>query len=494
MDEVRPHTCGDPPSQARQLAAVHDAVLTGRLVPARARSLISASWRRSLAAGVSPEVPAAPQVYDIDQISDLRAAHPLDRHLPLLRGLLAGMAELAEHMVVITDGEGHVLWAEGSSHLRRPADAVGLTAGFCWSEASVGTNGIGTALTSAGPAYVYSAEHLARVLHPWSCAAAPVTDPDSGKIIGCVDISALIKELHPATVALADAAARLTEAQLTLEMQQRDGRVCNHYQRHLDGLGAQPGALVSSTGRVISSTPAGWWPGRITLPEEGGSLLLPGGRIAVAESLGDAFLVRALDLLGPDYRRPLLTLRLLGVEQPQARIDGRMVPLSLRHAEILALLALHPQGLTAEQCSFHLYGDEGNPVTLRAEIHRLRAQLGAIVLAKPYRLGCDVDADFISVRRLLAAGNVVDAGRLYPGPLLPRSESPLLREVRDELAAQLRRHLLDRGSADGLWSFAETESGRDDLEVLTRLVEVLPPGDPRRVTASLREKRLLEPD
>jgi hypothetical protein len=490
MDQVRPHACADPPSQARRLAAVHDAVLTGLLPRVGPRGLISASWRRSLAAGVSPEVDAAPQVYDSDQICDARAAHPLDPHLPLLRGVLAGMTDLAEHMVVITDGDGHVLWAEGSASLRRPAESIGLMAGFCWSETSMGTNGIGTALTSGGPAYVYSAEHLARVLHPWSCTAAPVTDPDSGRIIGCVDISAVIRELHPATVSLADAAARLAEAHLTLEMQRRDDRVRGRYQRHLDGLGGQPGALVSRAGRVISSTPAGWWPGRITLPEDGDSLLLPGGRIAVAESLGEAILVRALDLLGPDFRRPLLTLRLLGAEHPQARIDGRAAPLSLRHAEILALLALHPQGLTAEQCSYHLYGEEGNPVTLRAEIHRLRAQLGSIVLAKPYRLNCDVDADFISVRRLLAAGNVVDAGRLYTGPLLPRSESPLLRSVRDELAAQLRHQLLDRGGADALWAFAQTDSGRDDLEVLSRLVAVLPSDDPRLVSARLRESRM----
>ena len=105
-------------------------------------------------------------------------------------------------------------------------------------------------------------------------------------------------------------------------------------------------------------------------------------------------------------------LRLLGDQQPHAFLDGRRIPLSLRHAELLALMALHPSGLTCEQSSFHLYGDEGNPVTVRAEIHRLRAQLGDVVRAKPYRLDCDVDADFLTVRRLLGSGNATAAVRL----------------------------------------------------------------------------------
>lgn len=490
-----PHSCSDPPGLARRLGAVHESLLEGivhgpgALTEAGAREVICASWRRSLAAGVNPEVAAAPLVYDQDRIGDARARHPLDPHLPMLRSTLRGAADATSHLMVITDEGGHVLWSEGTPQVLRKADVVGLREGFCWSEGSVGTNGIGTALSMGGSAYVYSAEHLARALHDWSCAASTITDPDSGRIIGCIDISATIRELHPATVALVSAAARLAEARLALEMHTRDDRLRGRFRRHLASLRGQPGALVTPTGRILATEPEGWWTHRIALPEGGGPLLLPDGRTAVAESLGDVFLLRALDLVAPELRRPLLSLRLLG-DQPEARLDGRILPLSQRHAEILALLALNPRGLNADQCSYHLYGDEGNPVTLRAEIHRLRAQLGTLVLAKPYRLNCDVDADFLTVRRLLADGRGTAAARLYCGPLLPRSESPTLRIVRDELAAQLRRQLLDWGAPDALWAYAETEDGQDDLEVLTRLVAVLPTDDARRVSARLRQQRL----
>ncbi len=447
-------------------------------------ALITDSWRRSLAAGVAPETRAAPLVFDTDELADAREGHPLDRHLPLLRQSLRTMADATAHLMVVADAGGHVLWSEGPPCVRRDAESIGLSAGFRWSETSIGTNGIGTALTVGAPVYVRATDHLARVLHPWSCAAAPITDPDTTEVIGCVDISGTFDSLHPAVVSLVQAAASLTEARLALEMNHRDERLRARYGRHLHG---DTRVLVTATGRVLASEPDGWRGRRIPAPEAGGRVTLPDGRTAVAETLGQAFLLRTT---GTADARSSLVLRLLGDEQPCAFVDGRRVPLSLRHAELLALLALHPRGLTCEQSSARLYGDEGNPVTVRAEIHRLRAQLGDVVRAKPYRLDCDVDADFLTVRRLLASGETAAAVRLYRGPLLPRSESPAIQCERDELTAQLRRQLLHRGDLDALWAY--TETGADDLEILGRLSTALPPGDPRRVSADLRGRRIRE--
>ena len=72
--------------------------------------------------------------------------------------------------------------------------------------------------------------------------------------------------------------------------------------------------------------------------------------------------VAHLELLGQDTA-------LLGVGMQQLR-------LSRRHSEILALLAESPDGMTGEQLGMQLYGDEANPITLRAEMARLRRLLG----------------------------------------------------------------------------------------------------------------------
>ncbi len=67
--------------------------------------------------------------------------------------------------------------------------------------------------------HVFSDEHLHAVLHIWSCSAAPITDPDTGRMLGCLDVSGPAPSLHPATVALVERhRASLAETQLTVRM------------------------------------------------------------------------------------------------------------------------------------------------------------------------------------------------------------------------------------------------------------------------------------
>jgi hypothetical protein len=139
-----------------------------------------------------------------------------------------------------------------------------------------------------------------------------------------------------------------------------------------------------------------------------------------------------------------------------------------------------------------LYGDEGNPTTVRGEIHRLCALIGADVLrTRPYRLDATVDSDFDTVRRLLRAGQAAEALRACRGSLLPRSDAPEIRELRDELDAGLRRAVLRAEEPELLLEFAGHPLGREDLEVHDRLVEVLPDGDARRAEIVARRERLL---
>ncbi|WP_157429917.1 helix-turn-helix domain-containing protein [Actinomadura oligospora] len=419
-------------------------------------------------------------------VARARAAHPLGPHLDTLRAVL----DPAENLVVVTDATGLVLWRDGTSAALREADRVGLSEGACWSEEAVGTNGVGTSLATGRPQVVSSTEHLALVLHPWSEAGAPVIDPDTGGVVGCVAAGTVARRLHPAVPSLVTAAARLAEARLELAVVRRDEELRERYGRHA---GAR-GILVTSTGRVLAGGPAAWRGRRLGLPLPDDLLILPDGRRAFAEPLGEVFLLCPRPTGVPAGfagvqrgSQPSLTLSLLGAARPYARLDARRLPLSLRHAEILALLAMHPGGLSGDRLSACLYGDgEGSPVTVRAEIHRLRDRLGGMVRAKPYRIGCEVEADFLVVRRLLDEGDVATAARLFQGELLPSSDSPAIRAERDEITGRIRRQLLDRDDAEALWRFARTDAGRADLEVHERLVEILPADDPRRITAAAR--------
>jgi hypothetical protein len=140
-----------------------------------------------------------------------------------------------------------------------------------------------------------------------------------------------------------------------------------------------------------------------------------------------------------------------------------------------------------------LYGDEGNPTTVRAEMHRLRNLLGGGVLdTKPYRIIADVSGDVTDVQAALRSGDLPKALELYAGPLLARSDAPALRSERDELDATLRRAALDARNADLLWQFAQTSTGAEDLEIFEALAAGLPTDDPRRAAVAARLTRLLD--
>ncbi|MEU6642109.1 GAF domain-containing protein [Saccharomonospora sp. NPDC046836] len=481
----------DPVTQFKLLQQVHEATLSGATPPASPRSVISESWQRSLAARVNPEEYQPPVVYAPDELPDIRAAHPLRAVLTPLRELLVSIADESLHIMIVTDAEGTILWREGPPTLCRRADPVGLREGTSWSEHAIGTNAMGTSLAVDAPVQIYSAEHLVRTYHAWTCAAAPIHDPDTGQLLGAIDISGQLDALHPAMVSLVNATAQVAESRLRQLMERRDEKLLAANLSHLARLRGEPGALLTPTGRVIAAEPLGRWPRRIAVAPGTERVVLDDGREALVEPLAEGYLLRLPRSARARLRQPRLSLSFLGAT-PAARLDGRELPLTLRRAEILALLALHPAGLTAEQLALHLYGEDGNPTTVRAEIHRLRAQLGEdTMLAKPYRLGADVEADFLTVRTALAAGDVDSAVATGTAPLLARSEAPTIRAERDQQVAALRAAVLEHGEVGALWSFAHSELGHDDIEVFELLTRILPVGDPRHAVTLARLSWLL---
>ena len=73
---------------------------------------------------------------------------------------------------------------------------------------------MGTALAVDHSLQVFSAEHFATPVHGWTCSAAPLHDPVSGKLLGVLDLSGPLQTAHPHSLALVTAAARMVEAVL----------------------------------------------------------------------------------------------------------------------------------------------------------------------------------------------------------------------------------------------------------------------------------------
>ncbi len=63
--------------------------------------------------------------------------------------------------------------------------------------------------------------------------------------------------------------------------------------------------------------------------------------------------------------------------------------------------------------------------------------------------------------------------------MLPASQAPGVEQLRDDLHRQLRGRLLAGDDPDALLAFADTPYGRDDFEIWSRALAVLPPSSSR---------------
>lgn len=463
--------------------------------PELVRTAIADSWRRSFAAGVEPTGSRfAPVVSDEDETHAMWEHHPLARAAPLIRDCLAATAEEGGYLIVISDANGMLLSIEGNPAIRlRAEEVMNFAEGTLWSEPGAGTNAIGTAVAVDHAVQVFGPEHFHEPVQRWVCSAAPIHDPDTGGLLGVIDLTGDFRTVHPASLAVATATAAAVEGALQLTLQERDARLRARYG---DEVLRSPGtsALFAPSGRAITRLPPVWGAiERLMIPPGGGELVLPSGAHAVADPVGsalEAFVVRTVDRRPKGQARPLLKLSLLGRDRAVLEIDGRREELRPRLAEILVLLCANPQGMSAEALCADLHGDGGRVSGVRVEVSRLRKLLGPWIDTDRYRLTCDVETDARRITGLLAAGDVREAAEEYAGPLLPGSEAPGVVREREHLDAWLRQAVLTADDPEAVWAWVQSPSGEEDLGAWKRLLTQLEFRDPRRSLCAARVAEL----
>jgi hypothetical protein len=169
-------------------------------------------------------------------------------------------------------------------------------------------------------------------------------------------------------------------------------------------------------------------------------------------------------------------MTLLGTAE--TRFDGQRLLLSRRQTEVLALLALHPEGLSLEQLHAMVYGDQAITFsTLKAEVSHLRQALGGQLSSRPYRLLMPVATDVQHVLTLIRTGHVAEAVDAYGGDLLPGTNSPALSELAGYVAVALREALLVNPEPAAVLRYSEALApyDREVVEVcLDRLAALAP--------------------
>ncbi|WP_087872946.1 GAF domain-containing protein [Arthrobacter globiformis] len=408
----------DPAKYARTLRQAHELVISGVPRP-EIPTPLAESWRRSMALGISPDQHSPRHLHDPSEVLQLRREHRLQRVMPALQDLLADDSSSGRHLLVLTDASGEILWRVGSREALRRADRLEFSEGADWSEAGIGTNAISEALVTGGPVQLFSAEHLVRTHHDWACTAAPITDPLTGALLGVLDVSGPLDTISADTLRMVRCAVRVAESLLGTS----------------DG-----GASLGASSSVRASR--------------------QGERRAAAA-------VSSLELLGD---RPAAVFA-----------DGSRAPLTLRRAEILALLDSRSQGWSADELAYELHGDAGTPQAIRTEMFRVRSLLGDAVTSNPYRLaaglaGC---SDSGRVLRLLREGQVAEALDAYSAPLLSRSGALAVQLLRDQLDLAVGSAVRASGDANLLVRWLSTDMGSADAEGVKALGQLVGRDDPR---------------
>lgn len=222
-------------------------------VPKSVREVVLRSWQRSGEQGIVG-LKRAPKLNEGD-LYDLR-----QNSRRLLRSARAGLNKagyLLNHtgnMLLLSNTDGIVLEVAGDADTQARGHENHLHIGGNWSEGSIGTNAIGTAIHLRRPVTVQSVEHFCEEIQRWNCAATPITDPADGTLIGVIDISWLDGIDHANASALSAALAMQIEGDLSRQLTLDREALIEHLQLRRLRRGSEPMLVLDRSGADIYAT------------------------------------------------------------------------------------------------------------------------------------------------------------------------------------------------------------------------------------------------
>ncbi|MDM9628224.1 helix-turn-helix domain-containing protein [Rhizobium sp. S152] len=170
---------------------------------AAASSSIVASWRRCIAMHqLVPEEAREPFRLTEREFNDAReqsdnlianSADELDR--------LFSVAGKAGCCLLLTDRNGIALERRGAAGDDKHFRELGLWTGSVWTEASIGTNGIGTALADERAVAIFRDQHFLSSNIDLSCTTAPIRD-HRGQLTAALDISTCRDDVNEMTLSM----------------------------------------------------------------------------------------------------------------------------------------------------------------------------------------------------------------------------------------------------------------------------------------------------
>lgn len=186
---------------------------------AAASSPVVASWRRCMVMHrLAPEEKRSPfrltepefqTAVERSERLIAEAANELDRLF-----VTVGRAGCC---LLLTDRDGIALERRGVMSDDKAFHDLGLWTGSVWTEASIGTNGIGTALADERAVAIIRDQHFFCGNIKLSCTTAPIRD-HRGHLAGALDISTCREDISEATLAILSQTVRDAASRIELNL------------------------------------------------------------------------------------------------------------------------------------------------------------------------------------------------------------------------------------------------------------------------------------
>lgn len=119
--------------------------------------------------------------------------------------------------LLLTDRSGIALERRGAAGDDREFRSLGLWTGSVWTEASIGTNGIGTALADERAVSIFRDQHFFSSNIRLSCTTAPIRD-HRGQIFAALDISTCRDDVNEMTLAILSQTVRDAATRIELNL------------------------------------------------------------------------------------------------------------------------------------------------------------------------------------------------------------------------------------------------------------------------------------
>lgn len=212
--------------------------------------IVMDSWERSKNQQISTEMNKAQIILTEEQIQLKYFNKPW---VKVAIETLKETQRIPNHIIILSDVHGRVLWLEGEKSTLRKAYSMNLIPGGDWNENAVGTNAIGTSALIDKPMQIIGTEHFCEGWQCWTCSAAPIHNPETKKIRGIVNITGLIEYSSPYLINVSVTIAKKIEAQLKNQEMILQSQLIDEYYSSINKWGEYSnGILVTNKhGRIV---------------------------------------------------------------------------------------------------------------------------------------------------------------------------------------------------------------------------------------------------